>query len=324
MSEQKNTGVEKTIQELLDPSFEEAVLIGHVRRVNKLSENGDLEKDELARLVPAFDEEWPYHDGLLQAYGRVTSVESGESILLSSDGQPVVSFGFSLNETEGVCKIGYYLGAVDLKENTIEEIFWADVDELHIDTSMRMDGVRATHLLGHFYPDAIDEIDERYFEAQSDVEFVLSLRNFLLDHNKRGHPPEDADSDEIRTLLTETINHQVPLATTVPWSVAFKGMYFPARQNLFTEIKDAEVEDEWQRRLALPVRIVMLPEVKTDEAGYSHINRDISRPAISLHVYPICESESPEGELITVPITDDLRIASNIENVEMFEDLEDY
>lgn len=324
MAEREYTEVEKTVRDLLEPDSEEAALLGTIKRVNKLSESGDMPTEEVIELLSAFNEKWPYSQRIFQGYGRAYALEDGESKLFDGSEEPIISFGFAVNDGEDFAEVGHHIGVVNTENNTIETLLWARLDDFYIDTTMFLDGTRATHLLGHFYPDIVNEIEDKFFKAQSDIDFVLSLRDFSINHDERGHSPDEASPDEVRNMLTTMLEHKVPLKTAVPWSVAFSGIYFPLRPDLSINHEDAKVEYAWQKWLAIPRGIVMLPEVKIDEAeGYYRSNSQVSKPAISLFIFPATADQEPQGEIVVVPITENLKIVSNLEKVEMFEDLED-
>ncbi|MCA9339074.1 hypothetical protein KC939_01895 [Candidatus Saccharibacteria bacterium] len=325
MSKRENfTAIEKTAQSLLEPSLEESQLKKSMKEANASYAGGYLDDHQFMQYLFTFNQQWQHHSEVLKAYGVAISNDYHEEVIFNEDSNPIFSLGFGAQEIDGCDKIGYQFATINMGNNTVQDIFWADIDEFYIDTSMHVDGVQATHLFEHFYPDIAAELSDRYFKAETDIDFVLGLKNFSINHDSRHHQPQEADPDEVRNLLTKMLDHQVPLKATVPWSVAFSGIYFPIRPDLSINHEDAKVEYAWQKWLAIPRGIVMLPNVEIDEAEDCYrSNPQLSKPAISLFIFPAIADKEPQGEMVIVPITENLKIVSNVENIETFEDLED-
>lgn len=214
-----------------------------IRGVNESLKDGQVTRQEAAEYASLYDMEWA-NLGLMNELMNITGMatyyqefhaeDGGMSLVLKEDGynpvfmaedKPMLSKGFIVEELNGVAAIKL-LGVCPPSEDTsFEQVpvtmnFGVDLSLVDVDFPNIMSAERARAWLQEFYPDLINEIDERLLNHDGDsATSILALRGLDL-------TPLDASGDMIMRscqALHHYLNSVIEPDSVLPYAVSCEG-----------------------------------------------------------------------------------------------------
>ncbi len=286
-----------------------------IRDADIVAHQEGMDSEAVGELVDGLDEDWHYLDTMCVVTGKVYTSE-GKELLLNE--QRLVSLGAGVMEKDGKRKLCHYLGV--MSEGVIVDTLLLDPDEeksVDIKPAIQKDD-EAAQAMAYHYPDLKADLDIALLNSDSVVEATKALKGFLFDHD-----PDKVDPNEFRAMVEAYLNKLLNFNDSVPYSVAFKGIYFSAQADeegsgVFRRKKAAD----WQRRVARPsgILLVSVPALKGDTSG----ENDTESVAALLFTGADPYVEGDEEDMMIVPISDSyFKLESNMERVRAgFDDLE--
>jgi hypothetical protein len=271
--------------------------------------------EDIGELVEQLDGHWPYLNTICEVSGRVYET-SGEERLLKDE--RLVSLGAGLPlRGDGDRKIYHFLGV--MKNGEVVDRLWIDPDEdsVYIQPLAAAENAHIQEL-EYYYPDLKEQLDEALLNSSDVVTATKELSAFEFKHD-----PEKVDPNEFRGMVESYLNKILKFKDKVPYSVAFRGLYFAAcgsdeSGGTFRSKKALT----WQRRVAWPSKVVLL-SVAAAKGNLSYLEDTSSIPAlIIIGVNPDIEGE--EEDMLAVPISNSgFYLMSNMERVRQgFEEFE--
>ena len=318
---------------IVDPHIERSQ--NQIRPINNLARNGSLEDDAVISAAEEMDKLWPYAGQIMRLSGKVHSMGGGygdEYAVFVSD-RMVVSHGFNVNSIDGTLAVGHCISVLQTNgegqdDGEIEESFsaWADPSDVFIDP-IELDTKKAARLFSYHYPAAFQDIESRILNSNEggetrneiDIAAIESLGGMVIEHDVG-----KGDDQEDRNMISKYLEYMLPLnqSNSIPYSVAIKGLYYPANPETGNiDLNHAKSLDHWHKSLAVPHRILLIPQMVVDSNLNAKIDYNKSITAIYLHISDI-DGKKPEViEPVVVPLGDNIIMDPNT-NFQRFESLD--